>query len=232
MRAITAPKSTSTDPTRIPNSPARRTSSAISAALTRAFVGMHPRVIQVPPTSPRSNSATRRPRLRAARTPAQPPIPAPITATSTRSRRATLRSSLARVQEGSQLLRLRQRADGVPLERASVPLDELHLMAPQAAAAAEGSCEQPEGVQASPDDRARKPLALDKRHEQAATVDPHQLGRTPDRDAVDQDLRHRHRTGQLTQPTAEAGQAVAAHLAERDSALAEQRPRPLAAHAA
>ena len=68
----------------MPNSPAFRASCAISAALTRAFVGIHPRVIQVPPTAPLSNNATRLPRRRAARTPAQPPMPAPITATSNR----------------------------------------------------------------------------------------------------------------------------------------------------
>jgi len=45
---------------------------------------MHPRVIQVPPTGPLSNSATRLPRRRAARTAAQPPMPEPITATSNR----------------------------------------------------------------------------------------------------------------------------------------------------
>lgn len=37
---------------------------------------------QVPPTSPLSKSATRAPRRRAAETPAQPPMPQPITATS------------------------------------------------------------------------------------------------------------------------------------------------------
>jgi hypothetical protein len=39
----------STSPVRMPNSPACRASCAISAALTGALVGMHRRVIQVPP---------------------------------------------------------------------------------------------------------------------------------------------------------------------------------------
>ena len=68
----------------MPKSPACLASCAISAALTRALVGMHPRVIQVPPTAPLSKSATRLPRRRAARTAAQPPMPEPITATSNR----------------------------------------------------------------------------------------------------------------------------------------------------
>jgi hypothetical protein len=55
---------------------------------------MHPRVIQVPPTGPLSKRATRAPRRRAIRTPAQPPMPQPITATSYRSRTATASASL------------------------------------------------------------------------------------------------------------------------------------------
>jgi aspartate/methionine/tyrosine aminotransferase len=61
------------------------TSWAISAALTRAFVRMHPRVIQVRPIGPGSKSVARAPRLRASSAAEMPAIPPTMTATSTRS---------------------------------------------------------------------------------------------------------------------------------------------------
>ena len=76
----------------MPNSSARWvTSWAISAALTRAFVGMHPRVIQVPPIGPGSKSITLAPRRRASSAALMPAIPPPRMATSTgASRTASL----------------------------------------------------------------------------------------------------------------------------------------------
>ena len=78
-RVMTAAKSTSTVPTRTPNSEARRASCAISALRMRAFDGMQPRVGHVPPNSARSMTAMRRPSPTARPTALMPAIPAPMT---------------------------------------------------------------------------------------------------------------------------------------------------------
>src|SRR4051794_24533885 len=81
MRAITAGPSISTV-ARTPNSRPRRAPCAISAALTRALVGMHPTLIQVPPSASGSITATRAPRRRARMAQEMPPMPPPITRSS------------------------------------------------------------------------------------------------------------------------------------------------------
>src|SRR4051794_30260603 len=81
MRAMTAGPSIATV-ARTPNSWPRRAPCAISAALTRAFVGMHPTLIQVPPSASGSITATRAPRRRARIAHAIPPMPPPITTSS------------------------------------------------------------------------------------------------------------------------------------------------------
>ena len=67
---------------RTPNSWPRRAPCAISAALTRAFVGMHPTLIQVPPSASGSITATRAPSRRARIAHEMPPIPPPTTTSS------------------------------------------------------------------------------------------------------------------------------------------------------
>src|SRR5712692_11108046 len=59
--------------------------STTSAECSRAFVGMHPRCRQVPPTLSRSMSATLRPSCAARRAQAYPALPPPRIATSTMS---------------------------------------------------------------------------------------------------------------------------------------------------
>src|SRR3954447_17308444 len=81
MRAITAGPSISTV-ARTPNSRPPRAPCAISAAPTRAFVGMHPTLIQVPPSASGSITATRAPRRRARIAQEMPPMPPPITTSS------------------------------------------------------------------------------------------------------------------------------------------------------
>ena len=77
-RAMTASGSTRTVVSN-PNSGPRRARWAISAALTRAFVGMHPTLIQVPPSAAGSASSTRAPRCAARSVALIPPIPPPTT---------------------------------------------------------------------------------------------------------------------------------------------------------
>src|SRR5215831_8093141 len=62
---------------RTPNDSASFALSAISAACSSALVGMQPRCRQVPPTFPRSMSATRMPSSAALSAQAYPPLPPP-----------------------------------------------------------------------------------------------------------------------------------------------------------
>ena len=77
MRRITAGPSMRTSAA-TPNSAPRWARCAISAALTRAFVGMHPTLIQVPPSASGSTSSTRAPSRRERIVVEIPPIPPPI----------------------------------------------------------------------------------------------------------------------------------------------------------
>src|SRR6476659_1917541 len=67
---------------RTPNCSLSRVWSAISAACSRAFVGMHPRCRHVPPTLSFSTIATERSSSAARRAAAYPPLPAPRMTTS------------------------------------------------------------------------------------------------------------------------------------------------------
>src|SRR3954447_17111899 len=67
---------------RTPNCSLSRVWSAISAACSRAFVGMHPRCRHVPPTLSFSTIATERFSSAARSAAASPPLPAPRTTTS------------------------------------------------------------------------------------------------------------------------------------------------------
>src|SRR4051794_10586692 len=62
---------------RTPTFSPSRAASATSAAWRRAFVGMHPRCKQVPPTLSRSTKITERPSSAARSAHAYPPLPAP-----------------------------------------------------------------------------------------------------------------------------------------------------------
>lgn len=82
LRARILPQSTSTPGVRKPNSSPRRAVWMAFADPTRVLVGIHPTVTQVPPTFPRSITATRAPRAAARVATFTPPIPAPTTARS------------------------------------------------------------------------------------------------------------------------------------------------------
>src|SRR3954468_865267 len=77
-----------------PNSAPRSARCAISAALTRALVGMHPTLIQVPPSASGSTSSTRAPRRRERIVVEMPPIPPPTTTRSGANSFASIGDSL------------------------------------------------------------------------------------------------------------------------------------------
>mmetsp|Transcript_8105 Transcript_8105/g.17726 ORF Transcript_8105/g.17726 Transcript_8105/m.17726 type:complete len:338 (-) Transcript_8105:214-1227(-) len=79
MRRITAAKSTSTPPTFTPYLCAVRACWATEAHFSRALEGTHPKLVQSPPMSRISTTATLAPMLRAPREDTRPPAPQPST---------------------------------------------------------------------------------------------------------------------------------------------------------
>src|SRR4051812_7796473 len=72
-------QSSATSPVTVPKRPACRTTWCIRPALTRAFLGIQPRLTQVPPRGPRSMSATRAFSASAVLTALMPAAPPPMT---------------------------------------------------------------------------------------------------------------------------------------------------------
>ncbi len=92
-RRCTASQSSCTLPGTVPNEAASRTMRWTRPAVTSAFLGMQPRLMQRPPSGPRSARATRAPSSAAVLAAVIPAAPAPMT---TRSKRSIERAPLRR----------------------------------------------------------------------------------------------------------------------------------------
>lgn len=111
---------------------------------------------------------------------------------------------------------------GVTLYHAAVAVDDLDRVPPRPAASADDGGGEPCEREATADHRPGKRLPKRKGFEQAAPVEPSEIGRAAHGLSVHGDLGHRRATGQLQELAAKTRPAVATDLGEDDPTAPKQ----------